>query len=569
MLGWRRKLRCGGGGATVIGLVLGYALLAGAPVRADTSDTVHYVLTPLPEVGRLRVEMTWFTRGRTASAALVSPRWGTVDDVPALLRGLQFGGGVRRVERQQARWILHHPRDATITCSYEVDPGGRRLDWTGPHYPVTTPTFFHGMGNAFLLTPQGGGGLPELYDVTLRWKLPAGWRAACSWGSGPHIGAQISPDDVRHSTYLAGEIEVRTVERDGLKISVALRDRFRFNADEFAELAATIVAQQCRFMDERDFPPFLVAAVPGGEPIGRDESHLVGMGLYQSFVLFAAPASALTDGFESLFSHELFHHWNGRVLKAQQPDKLVYWFVEGFTEYYALRILYESGHWSAETYAKWINRHLRDYHNNPARNATNQDILERYWQERNTVGEVAYQRGVLLGLRWHRMARERSGPDGLDRLFKTLVERGRPGGFEVSNEEIRRVGVQTLGRWFGEEFDRFVTEARTVDVPLDALEPQLIGAYEQVHTYELGFDARQAAAEKRAIGVLRGSAAERAGLREGDELAAARVHSDPDQLIEVRVRRAGQLETIRYYPRGRQTYALQFRPAPDGASPGG
>jgi predicted metalloprotease with PDZ domain len=160
------------------------------------------------------------------------------------------------------------------------------------------------------------------------------------------------------------------------------------------------------YLSSHGYPSPASIAVPVGDPISRGDSRLVGMGLYDSFALLAAPASTLSDGFESLFAHELFHYWNGRVLQAAKPDKLVYWFVEGFTEYYALRILYESGYWKPDVYAKWINRHLRQYHDNPAIHASNQAILERYWPERDTVGEVPYQRGVLLGLRWHRLRRK-------------------------------------------------------------------------------------------------------------------------------------------------------------------
>lgn len=535
-------------------------LLCSLPAWSQAPEVVHYELTPQVESGRLRVEMSWDTVGRTMSAVFIAPHWGTVDDVPGLVRDLKFGGGVMGVRRQETVWLLQHGRDATVTCTYEIDPGRRALDWDAPHMPVTTRAFFHGVGNTFLIVPIAGAGMPERYNVALRWRLPPRWTAICSWGSGPVVGDELAPADVRNSVYFAGRIVSRTVESEGHTITVALVDRFRFQAEEFAALAAKIVGHECRFMGDADFPPLVVAAAPVGEAIGAHDSRLVGMGLYRSFDLLAAPASTLNDGFENLFAHELFHHWNGSVLKASEPDKVVYWFIEGFTDYYSLRILYESGYWDASTYAKWINRHLRQYQNNPAINATNEQIAERYWRERDTVGEMPYQRGVLLGLRWRLLAREHGVPDGLDRLFKALVDKGRGGGFELSNAAIRETGVRVLGDWFGAEFDRYVTGAETIDVPRDALAPELTADYEEVYEYELGFDAQKAAKDKRIRKLVRGSAAEKAGLREGDELAAAKVHSDADQPIELEVRRGEGVKSIRFYPRGRRTLALQFRP---------
>lgn len=545
--------------AVLMGLLLPVALVADAATPAP--EIVHYTLTPRLDTGGIRVEMAWETRGRSRSAVYLAPRWGNIADVPALLRGLEFGGGVSGVRRKGSRWLLRHARGATVTCRYEIEAGRRRLDWDGPYYAVTTRSFFHGVGNAFLLTPEAGRGLPERYDVTLRWELPPGWKAVCSWGRGRHIGAQMVPEDLRQSVYLAGQIVTRTVERGGVRATVALRDRFAFSLDEFAEMAATIVVDECRFMNESEFPPFLITAVPVGPAINPGDSRLTGMGLYQSFMLLAAPNSTLTDGFAGLFAHELFHYWNGRVLRAAPPEKRAYWFVEGFTEYYALRILRESGYWPVETYAKWINRHLRRYYNNPAIHATNEEIAAHYWDQRDTVGEIPYQRGVLLGLRWHRLARDHGVADGVDRLLRALVARARRGGFEMTNEIIRQVGVQELGAWFGPEFDRYVVAAETIDVPRDALAPELVGRYEQVYEYELGFDAQRAAREKRVFQLRPGSAAARAGLREGDRLVAAKVHADPDRQIELKVRREGKVRTIRYFPRGRRTLVLQFSPA--------
>ena len=144
----------------------------------------------------------------------------------------------------------------------------------------------------------------------------------------------------------------------------------------------------------------------------------------------------------------------------------MYWFSEGLSDYYALRILFESGRWSAGKYAKWINKHIAEYQHNPARNADNDAIRRGYWSKRNTVGEVAYQRGLLLGLRWHKLARDNGQRDGLDRLFKTLVQRARTRGFKLSNAKIRRAGVELLriptgGDEIEEAFLRRLEEDRT------------------------------------------------------------------------------------------------------------
>ena len=535
-----------------------FAVLAGVP-RLGADEVLRYELTPNFEEGRLHIELTWETGQRKQSALRVSERVGPIDDVPRMLRGLQI---MPPAQRKNAVWTFRHRPGETVWCSYDVVPGRRAFDdWSDTHYPITTPDFFHGLGNAFLMVPNSGPGVPAEFEVVLRWKLPAGYKAACSWGTGRTIGARIKATDLRHSVYLAGRLKTATRDDDGRKVSVAIVDRFGFTLDEFADVTSTIVKQQCEFMLETEFPNFVVTAIPVGQELKAGESRLAGSGLYNSFALFVASGSKIDDAVEHLFAHELFHHWNGRLLKAKQPERLVYWFVEGMTDYYSLRILYESGHWDADTYTKWVNKHIREYYLNPAINASNEQIERDYWNQRNTVGEVAYQRGLLLGLRWHKLARAKGVVAGIDRLFKSLVNRGRGGGLELSNHTIRQAGSELLGSWFSAEFDRYVTKAQTIELPPDALSPELVGKMTQVHGYEVGFDQARSLKEKKVRGLVRGSAAEQAGLREGDALVAWNLPGDPDEPVKLKVRREGAEQLITYYPRGERRVVMQYQPA--------
>ena len=105
-------VRCGGA------LLLVQALLAAA-----VAESVHYTLTPEVGTGRIAVELTWNTRGRTQSALTAASSWGTVEDVPALIRDLRFEGATAS-RPKPTRWLLEHIQGACITCRYTVDPKG-------------------------------------------------------------------------------------------------------------------------------------------------------------------------------------------------------------------------------------------------------------------------------------------------------------------------------------------------------------------------------------------------------------------------------------------------------------
>lgn len=532
-----------------------------AEPAAPKPETLTYVLTPQFERGRLKVELVWSTMGRTSSALSVAPRFGRIDDVSALLKNVRIDGA-RSVRRDGALWLVQHGKNAELRASYEISPGASRFDdWESQHLPLTTRDFFHGVGSAFLLTPNSHPGTPAAFETALRWVLPAGWKGVSSWGGITRsAGAQMSPADLRQSVYFAGKLETKTVKEDGLVVSVAMAPGFDFSIDEFADFTTKIIKAETNFVREPAFPPFVVTAMPAGPPIRDGESRVAGSGLYQSFALYMAPKSTLTDGVQKLFAHELFHQWNGRLLPGAEPERLVYWFTEGFTEYYALRILFESSVWDATTYAKWINRHLREYAANPAINATNGEIDARYWSDRDTVGEVAYQRGVLLGLRWHALAKKQGQRAGVDAWFFGLLEAARRGAVALTNDKLRQTGVVTFGDWFGAEFDRYVRNAQTIDLPPDVLAPALKGRIEKVTAYDLGFDRGRSLAEKRVSGLRKGSAAAAAGLREGDELVAWTITGDPETPTRVEVRRDGRTVKIEFFARGPTREIIQFAP---------
>lgn len=548
-------------------------------------------LSPKPDEQRLFVEIVWGTKDRLESVLEIPQRFGNCDDVPSLIQHIAFDPR-SSATRDGRRWRIKHPRNHSIECRYEIKCESA-VERNHHFRPAITADFAHFIGNTMLLAPFEPAGSKKTYDVTLRWRLPKGWRAVCSWGDGAHVGAPIRPNDLQHSVYLAGRLKTLTTQvgRAAQKatasehasadkpsatsrptdvgtresVTVALAGRFQFTVEQLTALVSDIVAHQRAFMGDDQFPPFLVTVIPYGEA-DTGVSSQSGTGLYQSFAAFMTPNSQMNDALEHLLAHEMFHYWNGRVLDRESPEELVYWFSEGFTDYYSMRILFESGRWDAATFCKWVNRHLADYVRNPARNATNEQIKDGYWTQRDTVGEVAYQRGMALALRWNRLARDAGVTNGVDRLFLALVERARTTDFRLSNTKIRAIGAELLGPWFKEDFDRFVERAEQVEMPLEALKDltvpgggEIVGAETTVYKLEVGFDAVKSTTDGRVQGLRANSNAEKAGLRDGDELVGWSMTGDPDHKVELSVKRDGKVRKISYFPRGESTRAVQFK----------
>jgi hypothetical protein len=89
------------------------------------------------------------------------------------------------------------------------------------------------------------------------------------------------------------------------------------------------------------------------------------------------------------------------------------------------------------------------------------------------------------------------------------------------------------------------------------LEPCLTGTIVKMWTYDLGFDWPASQAGKKIIGLQPGSAAARAGIRDGDALSGYSMNpGDTDRPVEFRL--GPSRRKVSYLPRGKQVAVLQF-----------
>jgi len=533
---------------------------------AAATEALVYTLTPDPATHTLGVHLEWSAGDRTQSHLAIAESWAYVRSPARFIHDVTAvaGSAIEQTPGSDQHWSVRHEPNSSVSIEYVVNTGHTSFDWSRHYFPVVWRSFFHGIGHTFLITPDPDVCGGEPFDVTIRWELPGDWpHAVCSLGVG-EAAVRAPVHDIRHAVYLAGKLDLVTTEVSGARVTVALHNLFSFDMNEFRDLASRIVEAEIAFMEERDFPDFVITAIPVGDPPANGSFHRGGTGLFRSFALFLPPMSRLDDDIAFLFAHELFHYWNGRVLNREMPEELVYWISEGFTDYYAFRILLESFPEMRGSLAQRLNRQIARYVRSDAIHATNDDVRQRFWTSPETFGQLPYQRGMFLAIRWHHLARERGIEQGLDLLFKTAVTRGRDDGYRLSNESFRAMGIETLGAWFGEDFDRFVDGREIVEVAAEALQPFFTSEAIAEYPYDLGFDFDRSREDGVVRGLRDGSAAANAGLREGDKLTGWSVRpGEANSEVVFNVQRGGMSETIRFLPRGEAFQITHFLPCQD------
>ena len=202
-------------------------------------------------------------------------------------------------------------------------------------------------GRALFITPASG-------TVELRFLVPDGVRVS-------HSFEAIGPEDLhvpdvrllRDCYLLVGNHRER---------EVAVRDSvFVVAVDGAVADAAAVIEDQLRSVVEAG------AKALGGSPPRRclvavthsaEEGGGAGIGHGVHVLVSEPPRADGPEGWRRIFAHELCHLWTPTVVGFDSREM---WFSEGFTEYYAHRLLRETGGLSDQAFADGIRRWAEAY----------------------------------------------------------------------------------------------------------------------------------------------------------------------------------------------------------------
>ena len=470
----------------------------------------------------------------------VSDAWGGVhaggaDLLPVFVGGAQ--GRKLEYERPQGHRIVvrHEPGEALI-FRYRI-PANEHQGESGPatfRRPIVNEHLFHTVGTLALFVPEHLDGDVER-TLRFRWRNfhEQGWQVATSFGVAPEDGfirVRETLDRARHALYVAGDdLRVHEIDVRGSPLVIALAgDRWEFEDAEFTDLASSIVAQERAFFDDFDRGYYLIGLIPVGPVLREGGSSLGGTGLTNCFSLTLHPNAGLAPlptprgpgvmGVAQLLAHEMFHEWNGLTVRRLDPEQLVYWFSEGFTNFYARRILFRGGWIDAAEYAASVNEAIEAYLGSPVRNEPNARILEDFWNDRS-VKMLPYHRGDVVAMLLDRAIREASGGErSLDDLMRELVREALATGERIDTGHLLERFAHHTDAETAALVRGIVVDGETAPIRADLFAPCLERVEVECAPFELGFDFERSMEANEVLGVVADSAAWRAGLRDGQRL---------------------------------------------------
>ena len=249
--------------------------------------------------------------------------------------------------------------------------------------------------------------------------------------------------------------------------------------------------------------------------------------------------SGFNEGYVSLLgliAHEYFHSWNVKRLRPAEFARLDYtrenytellWFFEGFTSYYDDLLLVRSGRIDPNRYLALVAKTVSAVLATPGRQvqsvarASHDAWIKYYRADENTPNATIsyYAKGSLVALALDLTLRT-GGRGTLDDVMRQLwrVSEGGP----IARSDITAALGAVGGHSFDKELAAWVDGVR--DLPLQGL-LQSMGVDWQAQAATLAQRLGVRVSESALTGVrlthvLRGAAAEQAGLAAGDELLA-------------------------------------------------
>ncbi len=440
-----------------------------------------------------------------------------------------------------------------IVSAYAADPTVKDSEQARP---VVRPGWFYSVGEVLYARPVDRDDAP----ASFRWKGPKAIGFASDTEHKTGLGGHSrTVSDILESIAIGGrDLSVNSVTLNGAPVRIAHVGSFGFDIQAFDKLAQKVVAVEREFWRETGAGPFLITAIPLTSQPGR--LSYGGTGRSDAFATWIDHDADL-ESLTWLLAHEYFHSWNARQLGRfpEKEEARAYWMSEGFTDFYARRLMLRAGLWSPQKFAADWNEMLRAYAGSRFRTVGNAEAAGKFWSGDYAAEKIPYQRGALLAAMWDRHLRAK-GLGDLDTILRAQRDRTRsaakgPELIAAFIAEMERAGLDIRG-----DIDRYLTRGEPILLPEDAFGTCARVSTEDVPVFERGWDPEAVSkAGNVLVGVDPASNAYAAGLRDGMKILRRKAgepgNSRIDYVLEVQDGDATRVITFR--PAGKATIRTQ------------
>ena len=449
------------------------------------------------------------------------------------------------------RWEVSRPTVGDVTVSYRAPAQAYRPKLgSGPPFDLRPEAGgLNGAGVSFMALPDKA----TPYSIHLQWDLaamPAGSRGAWSLGEG-EVRTVGPVDLLAHSYYMAGPMRSYPSPSSG-PFAIYWLGEPPFDAQAVAVWTQKAHTAIAGFFGEPEKPYrvfFRKNPYPGAGGAGLITSFMSG---------FSDTPAPTADSMRGHLAHEIVHNWTGSL---SGPNGIVSWYGEGMAEYYDPVLTWRAGLITTDEFLTDVNKRAQSYYGNAMNTAPASEIAAKFWSD-TRVRKLPYDRGSFyLTTVDAEIRAESGGKRKLDDLTFAMLDRQKRG-LSYDTDAWLELVTAELGPQAKIEFEAMMS-GKLVVPPTGAFGPCFKRETVPYRVFELGFDSASLTSSPRQVkGLVPGSAAEKAGLRNGDEITTAvvldAIQGEADAELTIHLKRGGQPLEITYLPRGKSVEGYRW-----------
>jgi predicted metalloprotease with PDZ domain len=399
--------------------------------RNNQPSEINYSIEPFYDLNAFRLIVVLEFKGdKSGETKIVLPSSPDLSSVK-YLKALSPNSYILDTDKPEYKIVKHQP-GSSVRIYYQFEESRDGDLEIGNHYmAIVNRHYFHFLGETFFIVPAWD--YNTEYNFKIMWShLPANWNLANSFGvNEKYQEYKLSLWKFRHSVFAGGDFKIipRFIGKD--VIYIVMRGNWKFSEDQFCDLVRDIMIEERNFWNDHNTRFFLVNLLPISG--GGDQSGIVRDNVYS---LFLSADRIIDIRMKRLLSHDIFHTWIGEKVQFADPEQLVYWFKEGFTDYYADLLLLRAKLISLDEYVDQYNTILETYYTSPMRYEKNERLINEFKSDKDLT-RLPYQRGQIFAHNLNFVILKNSSwKKSLDDLMRDLLSRCMNESLIISNGSL-------------------------------------------------------------------------------------------------------------------------------------
>jgi len=534
----------------VLGLFCGCATHP-PDVKPSAISKLNYTIEPavFDNKPALKITLSFITESDRQILALPE-RWAGQKDYFKDIRELKTltpGTSLEDTKTPFLKTILA-PKNTSISISY-ILTAVQSAEFNG-HRALITPDYFHVIGHN--LWPYPAIPQEQPVNILINWNgFPKNYSFANSFGAlRTEQNFSASINQLREAIYVGGDFRILEERVHDNPVFIAIRGKWLFKDRDFSKHLKKIIEGQRQFWNDDNFPYFLITLIPNGKACCISG----GSGLTQSFITYMAADKKIDPDLSSLYSHELFHTWNGEKIRVASPESRHYWFSEGLTSYYTRIMNLRNGLITLQDYVDNYNDAIYKYYFSKFKNVPNSRV-EKDFFDGSGLDKIPYYRGDFLAHRWNMRIKKETGAS-IDQPMRDVFTLAQSKGTKVSNDTWKSIMTPYLD--ITEDLSRFIDAGETIVPDSEALGPCVQQKVMEVGWFEYSFDRNKTYDSNIITGLITDSPGYKAGLRDGQQLLDRTIIYPPFAESSFKIKDKNGVRWIKFFPVGTDKRTIPF-----------